>query len=284
VAPYFIGVFDTVAALGAKGIKRFVINALIMTGALLTSALFAWGLNAVGLPFGLSFWGCLSAVTFLIGLMTLKSSLRVITDYPSKGRFRWHLAGFHSGFYDQFLGARVRYARHALAIDETREEFARVPWGVKGTHPPRDPGEPEWFIQLWFAGCHSDIGGSYAEEESRLSDISLTWMLEQSMSLPNPILLDRSKLHPFPDPAGMQHSEVWAMRDSYPTWIPYKFAWKEKPRVDALGAPWHPSVLERFALPTVLYCGNEGPYRPSTLTSDPRVSKYYDAMAAETKG
>jgi uncharacterized protein (DUF2235 family) len=282
VAPYFIGVFDTVAALGAKGIKRFIINALIVTVALLASALLAWGLSAVGLPFGLSFWSCLATVILLIGLMALNSSLRVITDYPSKGQFRWHLAGFHSGFYDRFLDPHVRYARHALAIDETREDFARVPWGVKGTQPPRDSGEPEWLIQLWFAGCHSDIGGSYAEDESRLSDISLTWILEEAMSLPNPILLDRSKLHPFPDPGGMQHSEVWAMRDSYPTWIPYKFAWKERPRVEALGAPWHPSVLQRFALPTVLYCGIQGPYRPSTLRSDSRVSKYYEAMGAET--
>jgi hypothetical protein len=283
VAPYFIGVFDTVAALGAKGIKRFIINASIMIGALLTSVLVAWCLSTIGLSFALSFWGCLAAVILLIGLRTLKSSLRVITDYPSKGRFRWHFAGFHSGFYDQYLDARVRYARHALAIDETREDFARVPWGVKGAHPPRNPGEPEWLVQLWFAGCHSDIGGSYAEDESRLSDIPLTWMLEQAMSLPNPILLDQSKLHPFPDSGGMQHSEVWAMQDSYPTWIPYKFAWKERPRVEALGAIWHPSVLQRFALPTVLYCGIRGPYRPLTLRLDPRVSKYYEATAAEVK-
>jgi len=281
VAPYFIGVFDTVAALGAKGIKRFIINASIMAGALLTSALLAWGLDAIGLPFKRSFWVCLAAIVLLIGLMTLKSSLRVIRDYPSKGRFRWHLAGFHSGFYDRFLSTSVRYARHALAIDETREDFARFPWGVKGANPSREPNEPEWLIQLWFAGCHSDIGGSYAEDESRLSDVSLTWMLEQALSLPHPIRLDRCKLDLFPDSGGIQHSEVWAMRDSYPAWIPYKFVWKESPRVEACGAPWHPSVLERFALPTVLSCDCEGPYRPSTLRSDPRVSHYYDSMSAQ---
>ena len=32
------------------------------------------------------------------------------------------------------------------------------------------------FRQVWFAGNHSDIGGSYPENESRLSDITLDWM------------------------------------------------------------------------------------------------------------
>jgi hypothetical protein len=37
---------------------------------------------------------------------------------------------------------------------------------------------PNRLIQLWFAGNHSDIGGSYAEAESRLSDNALWWMIE----------------------------------------------------------------------------------------------------------
>ncbi|WP_354105416.1 DUF2235 domain-containing protein [Bradyrhizobium sp. LB14.3] len=36
---------------------------------------------------------------------------------------------------------------------------------------------PDWLQQVWFAGNHSDVGGSYPENEARLSDISLGWMV-----------------------------------------------------------------------------------------------------------
>ena len=51
------------------------------------------------------------------------------------------------------------YARHAISIDENRKDFARVPWSS-----PRGRGKDasgiQWFEQVWFAGKHSDIGGS----------------------------------------------------------------------------------------------------------------------------
>jgi T6SS, Phospholipase effector Tle1-like, catalytic domain len=33
------------------------------------------------------------------------------------------------------------------------------------------------FWEVWFAGVHSDVGGSYPESESQLSQIALKWML-----------------------------------------------------------------------------------------------------------
>jgi uncharacterized protein (DUF2235 family) len=77
--------------------------------------------------------------------------------------------------YDLHFPKEVRFARHATAIDESRNDFARVKWGGSGL-PPNRPGEPEVFQQIWFAGNHADIGGSYPETESRLSDIGLQWM------------------------------------------------------------------------------------------------------------
>jgi len=38
---------------------------------------------------------------------------------------------------------------------------------------------PPKMVQMWFAGNHSDIGGSYPEAESRLSDNALAWMIAQ---------------------------------------------------------------------------------------------------------
>src|SRR5258706_12859705 len=231
VAPYFIGVFDTVAALGAKGLKRFLLNTAAGAAILTIAACLALTEHLFGLDFMPSFMGFCAALIALVLLSSLRYSLRVIHDYPNPGESRWHLAGWHSGFYDRYLDKQVRYARHALAIDETREDFARVPWGVKGDIVVHDAGEPEWLQQIWFAGGHSDIGGSYEDNESRLSDIALSWMVEQITALPHSVLLDSSKLHFFPDPGGVKHSEVEAVRDFYPRWIPksWRLSCKEKP-------------------------------------------------------
>jgi uncharacterized protein (DUF2235 family) len=76
--------------------------------------------------------------------------------------------------YDLHYPKDVRFARHAMAIDEYRKDFVRVQWGGSGTIPDPRPGEPFPFEQVWFAGNHADIGGSYPENESRLSDIPST--------------------------------------------------------------------------------------------------------------
>lgn len=75
----------------------------------------------------------------------------------------------------------------------------------------------------------------------------------------------------------MQHCEVDAKRDVYPSWVPKKLriTWTEKPRAEVLGAPVHPSVEARFGLPVVLKWGRYGPYRPETLRNDPRFAKFY---------
>src|SRR5260221_12931983 len=76
------------------------------------------------------------------------------------------------------------YARHAISIDENRKNFQRVKW--YSTKPTaRDANGINWFEQVWFAGNHSDIGGSYCENESRLSDIALDWMLRWAVAIPD---------------------------------------------------------------------------------------------------
>jgi uncharacterized protein (DUF2235 family) len=88
--------------------------------------------------------------------------------------------------YDLHFPQDVPYARHAMAIDEYRRDFVRVPWGGSGTVSYDDLEGLQRFDQVWFAGNHSDIGGSYPENESRLSDISLHWMADLiTTKLPN---------------------------------------------------------------------------------------------------
>jgi len=79
-------------------------------------------------------------------------------------------------FYDTKMGSNVSFARHALAIDEEREDFAPTIW-----HPK--PGVD--LKQVWFAGAHADIGGSYPPDKQTgisTSDTPLAWMLDEAAS------------------------------------------------------------------------------------------------------
>jgi uncharacterized protein (DUF2235 family) len=65
--------------------------------------------------------------------------------------------------------------RHAVSIDERRCYFRNNLWG------DQLPGQS--IKQVWFAGVHSDVGGSYAPAESGLSQIALEWMLCEAVPL-----------------------------------------------------------------------------------------------------
>lgn len=273
VVPYFIGVFDTVAALGAPGPRRLLMAlGLVAFVGLLTAA----AAGIVSLMPWFSFWPAFSAFTGAITLALLagyaKTRVKTIRDFPKAGNFSWHIAAWRFRFYDNSLNTRVRFARHALAIDETRKDFARVPWATRGDWPAR-PGEPEWLQQIWFAGNHSDIGGSYAEDESRLSDITLQWMAEQATGLPHPLQLDRAKLNMFPDAGGMQHCEVTSMKESH-EWAG-RFL-DEEPRKIDVQAVLHPTVMTRLALPGVLHYGLRREYRPSNLAEHTKLGQYFN--------
>lgn len=74
-------------------------------------------------------------------------------------------------FFDTELSGTVKYAYHALAIDERRGSFEPTLWDYK-------PKPDQTVEQVWFAGVHSDVGGGYFE--AGLSDITLRWMLDKA--------------------------------------------------------------------------------------------------------
>lgn len=76
-------------------------------------------------------------------------------------------------FYDTKIGSNVRIARHALAIDEHRVDFKPTVWEPKGNMDMK---------QVWFAGAHCDVGGSYKpdDDDACLSDITLSWMINEA--------------------------------------------------------------------------------------------------------
>lgn len=77
-------------------------------------------------------------------------------------------------FHDVGLSAPIQNAYHALAIDEHRVPFAPTLW----QRPPGWPGELE---QAWFAGVHSNVGGSYKPDGA--ANEALHWLVEKAERL-----------------------------------------------------------------------------------------------------
>ena len=78
-------------------------------------------------------------------------------------------------FYDNKIGSIIKTARHALSIDELREDFEPTIW-------QQDYEKKVDLKQVWFAGVHADIGGSYPPDENglKLSDIPMMWMKKEA--------------------------------------------------------------------------------------------------------
>lgn len=108
------------------------------------------------------------------------------------------------GFHDLRLHDSIEVALHALSIDEVRGPFRPTFWTLPRGRPPR-PGQH--VEQVWFSGCHNDVGGGY--RETALSDICLRWMAERAEALTG-LAFDRARLarETRPDALGLQHSEA----------------------------------------------------------------------------
>ena len=295
-AAYFVGVFDTVAALGATGLRRWLILGglgLVLALALFVPAAALAGLlHLFGLPLWLTAVG-LTAVGMVLAVRRWRSaSTKTIENYPSEGNTSSHRAEWKGEHFDRLLSRFVGYARAANAIDETRKDFDRVGWGGLEPAEPGDPNAPDRFVQLWFAGNHSDIGGSYPEVESRLSDVSLKWMVQEATGVPNGLIVDGQRvpgdalsipnLHLFPSADGVQHCEVAGMNDTLerraPKWLRRwtgSLGWKVKIRDIPHNAVVDPTVVERFGLGWVPQCGGSGPYRPEALAGHDLFKHYY---------
>lgn len=272
VAPEFIGVFDTVAALGGVIVRR-VLGVVAVLSALL--AAFAWWREWTT-PWMIA---AFAPALFLVGSLVwaTKKQFKYIRKPPEGGRFAWHFAAWRLKNYDRFLDSSVGYARHALSIDENRLRFPRVGWGRTGDVQGQNRGGIAWLRQVWFAGNHSDIGGSYPEDESRLSDIPLRWMLGELVKIPNPPRLAEGLVYTYPDPLGRQHDEVISTLEMWPRWWPrfLRISWDQETRKIDPKAVLDDSVKGRFAAPSVPHYDQQKPYRPEGLSGHSEVGSYY---------
>ncbi|RYY16892.1 MAG: DUF2235 domain-containing protein [Alphaproteobacteria bacterium] len=287
VQPTFVGVFDTVAALGSRAATTTAavgMAALIALTVVVARHLPWWVAVAVAtLPLSAGYWFVRSFWS-QVKLFSDDATLQLSRWNPKRQLFELrhaHVAWWSGRNYDRYADKEVGFLRHAQAIDEDRARFPRVGWGRSADlqwHKER--GREDWLVQVWFAGNHSDIGGSYPEEESRLSDIALRWMVDQTKAaLGDAVTVLDERLVTSPDALGLQHSERTGMLNAQPAlfrWLTFsKVVWGKAVRDISPEADLHPTVLERLAAPHVPQMGEVEPYRPESLRAHRDAAAFY---------
>ncbi|KKD05704.1 DUF2235 domain-containing protein [Streptomyces sp. WM6386] len=179
---------------------------------------------------------------------------------PAADRFnrRW-------AFHNTELSSWVRSAFHALSVDEQRSAFRPALWHQQ----PGADREGQELKQVWFAGVHCDVGGSY--KEAGLSDVALLWMVDQArryglefdtdvLGQTGPKVMKPQESIDFrvrPDGAGMLHTSRTGM---------YKLS---KPLYRPLGAAVNdngePDGNEFLAVPAKERYDRDTGYRPREL-------------------
>ena len=138
------------------------------------------------------------------------------------------------------------------------------------------------FRQVWFAGNHSDIGGSYPENELRLSDITLDWMKTFiTKELPDQatrIIVNDDLLRPYPSSAGMMHDELMVghTRANLHIWP------AAERKVDPTGE-LHATVKIVSKCRRVRNFTGFGLYRPRSLSEHPKAAEFYKEASKPPK-
>ena len=126
----------------------------------------------------------------------------------------------------------VTNVRHAISIDERRAFFRQNLWGTRFE-------KQQDIRQVWFAGVHSDVGGSYLEEVSNLSNISLEWMIVEAMGkgllfepekLENTRKLFQQNPEPYMQDLNISLSGGWRIAEFWPKLIKVNKGTVDKPR------------------------------------------------------
>ncbi|KAA0069964.1 DUF2235 domain-containing protein [Tardiphaga sp. P9-11] len=83
---------------------------------------------------------------------------------------------------NRVLSPKVKFARHALALDDERTTFHPVLWTeqVAGEPAPKVPTtvSAERLVQAWFVGMHANVGGGYPDDA--LAYVPLFWLVKEA--------------------------------------------------------------------------------------------------------
>jgi len=109
----------------------------------------------------------------------------VASVFDATSRFPW-LTTTQKAYTNR--NDRVKIVRHAVAIDERRTYFQPALW-----EPGQDYEEwsyktrsyetsPQDFEEVWFTGCHGDVGGGHPDAKSGLAKIPLEWLYREAVA------------------------------------------------------------------------------------------------------
>lgn len=259
-------------------VVTWLVRGAVAVAMLLLAASIAFGWH---LGWSVTF-GLLTSAALIGYVRTVASQIRYFEENPDTPLSFWnplnwpkiyrntHRAYWEKENYDRWLSLKVGFARHALSIDENRADFPRVEWGTSAGVQENEGKVPKWLDQIWFAGCHSDVGGSYPEDESRLSDIALQWMVGELRACMPTVIVREDLLVTTPDPLGLQHDEVWMAHRWY-----FRKRWKRHPRLVEAEFGRHPSVVERLEAVAVPNLDSSRPYRPAQLAAHPQAIGFF---------
>jgi len=187
----------------------------------------------------------------------------------------------------------MKTGRHAVSIDERRCFFRNNLWGKPLASTDSQYIAPQDIKQVWFAGVHSDVGGSYHEAQSGLSKLALEWMLTEAAR--HELRIDKQKaitvLGENPDVPKYVKPDVAAeLHNSLKWWWPLEllphrsYDWEKKKQRWSIplgrrryipeGSIIHQTVEERHR--KALY---RPPNLPENYTIEPRVA-FSDAESA----
>jgi uncharacterized protein (DUF2235 family) len=173
---------------------------------------------------------------------------------------------FAHAFHDATLNARVLYARQALSIDENREIFAPQIWDA--SKETAEAVASQRIKQVWFPGVHSDVGGGY--RETGLSDLALEWMIREATALPDPLIVDMTKLKLVPSFEGLQHDERTGLGQAWT--LGTREGASEGQGPDVL---YEKHVGDRFRLANAKCITGDAPYRPKALCKHKDYKDFY---------
>ncbi|HEV2629449.1 MAG TPA: DUF2235 domain-containing protein [Pseudolabrys sp.] len=179
-------------------------------------------------------------------------------------------------FHDTSLSNFVASGRHAVAIDERREDFVPTLWDnvdqLNDSAGKKSSDADAPYQQKWFPGVHSAVGGG--GERRGLSDQALDWILDGARAAG--LVLD----------ANDQSSPIYSLKPDYSEYIEnseeqslyYKLA-NEFAAADRAPGPselWEVSMsAQRRWLEDPKRLKDQRPYRPATLA---RVKPQLDKL------
>jgi uncharacterized protein (DUF2235 family) len=135
--------------------------------------------NRAGILGALSACGLADATITMIGVWDTVGALGIPALYGGIDEKEY-------GFLDLKLHPDVKHAYHSLAIDEHRPQFPATLWDPL---PPTPSGQTptQTLEQVWFTGCHGDVGGGTlvggpVDNGTRLCDISMAYMVSKAQA------------------------------------------------------------------------------------------------------